>query len=134
MCKRALLLFFPFTTLLMAGCGMTVGIPEAPVADTKLVAKTGLVRSGQLPLRGASVQMYQAGTSGNGQGATGLVAGGGVTTDQNGAFDLAGKYHCDPGSQVYLVALGGNTGAGTNNAAASFTPPCAGTRSPPRCR
>ena len=40
-----------------------------------------------------------------------------VTTDSNGGFSITGEYTCTSGQQVYLYALGGNPGSGTNSAA-----------------
>ncbi|MES2393961.1 MAG: hypothetical protein V4555_20160 [Acidobacteriota bacterium] len=43
-----------------------------------------------------------------------------VTTNAFGQFSLGGEYTCTQGTQVYLYALGGDTGAGTNNSAAGL--------------
>jgi hypothetical protein len=39
-----------------------------------------------------------------------------VQTGSDGSFFWAGDYTCTPGTQVYIYALGGNSGAGTNSA------------------
>ena len=36
---------------------------------------------------------------------------------RSGRFTITGAYSCNPGSQVYLYALGGDPGAGVNSAA-----------------
>jgi len=40
-----------------------------------------------------------------------------VATDGNGDFTITGDYTCTAGQQVYLYAVGGNPGSGTNSAA-----------------
>ncbi len=80
----------------------------------------GQVTGGQQPVSGASIYLYAAGTSGNGQGAVNLLRNA-VLTDANGSFGLTGDYTCPSAStQVYLVSSGGNPGlaTGTNNSAA----------------
>jgi hypothetical protein len=57
-----------------------------------------------------------------------------VTTDSQGAFAITGDYTCpSTASQLYLYAIGGNPGAGTNSAAgllaALGTCPASGTLS-----
>jgi hypothetical protein len=98
-------------------------------------AVTGRVDSGQNPISGAQVYLLAAGTTGYGgsgipasstnQSSSLLTSGEGsdsigyyVTTDSNGSFTITGDYTCPTAStQVYLYALGGNPGAGTNTAA-----------------
>jgi streptogramin lyase len=67
---------------------------------------------------GASVQLYAAGTSGNGS-APGALLSSALTTDANGAFGIAGSVVCPYSNSVlYLVSRGGSAGAtGTANAA-----------------
>lgn len=70
-------------------------------------------------MSGASIQLYAAGTSGYGSGATALLTTT-VSTDASGAFTITGDYTCPTStSQLYIVATGGNPGltAGTNNPA-----------------
>ena len=110
------------------------------VAGAKL---TGTVHGGQQPIAGAHVYLLAAGAGGYGgagiaasasnasvslltnvPGSTALDTSGGatngdyyVTTDTNGNFAITGDYSCTSGQQVYLYALGGDPGAGTNPAA-----------------
>jgi hypothetical protein len=65
---------------------------------------------------GATVQLYAAGTTGDGSAATAMLSPS-VTTDANGEFTLTGLYTCpSAGTLVYLVATGGNPGLnGTAN-------------------
>ena len=59
----------------------------------------------------ASVSLLSAANTG-----TSDAIGAYVTTSADGSFFINGDYSCTPGSQVYLYALGGSTGAGTNTA------------------
>ena len=74
-----------------------------------------------------------ASTSGYGSASTSLLSttqagvssdsiGGYVTTASDGTFSLTGDYACTPGSQIYVLARGGNPSLppGTNNAALSL--------------
>jgi streptogramin lyase len=92
-------------------------------------AISGEVHGGQQPIVGASVYLYAANTTGYGNAsvslltsATGNPADGNgnyyVITDANGNFSITGDYTCpSTASQVYLYAIGGNPGSGTNSAA-----------------
>lgn len=101
--------------LALAGCG--VGTVSTVTGGS--LAMSGRVHGGVQPITGATIQLFAAGTAGNGSAATSLLATP-VVTDSNSYFSLTGDYTCpSPGSQVYLVARGGNPGlaAGTNNGA-----------------
>ena len=78
----------------------------------------GLQPTVQEPISGATIQLYQVGTGGDGFSATPL--GSPTTTNPSGMFNITGDYTC-PGSNplVYLLATGGNPGLalGTNNTA-----------------
>jgi len=103
--------------VLLSGCssGLSSGTGTvAPIAATGHV--TGRVFGGQNPVSGATIQLYTVGTSGLKSASTGLI-GSTVLTDSNGNFNLGGTYSCTgstAGTQVYLVASGGNPGGGTN--------------------
>ncbi len=120
---RLLLHFFSFAVLLvvtltLAGCGGG-SIQTPPVQPGEDLH--GRVLEGQQPVSGASLALYAAGSSGNGSGATDLLAQS-FTTDASGAFILTGYTCPSAATQVYVVARGGNPGlpAGTNNAALVF--------------
>ena len=84
----------------------------------------GRALPGKQPLIGASVQLYAAGTSGNGSSGTSLLSSS-LTTDANGAFTVPAGYLCpSDASQLYVVVRGGKPGvvsAAVNDAAALLT-------------
>jgi hypothetical protein len=73
----------------------------------------GKVLSGTTPVAGAQVQLYSVGQTGYGSAPTPVLSAP-VATDTSGAFTFT--YNCPtaPGDLVYLVASGGNPGAGAN--------------------
>lgn len=144
---RLPLLLFSLTlpvSMLLTGC--STNFQPSPVASedssqTPIGNIVGAVHGGNLPVTGASIFLFAAGTGGYGTASTSLItkgksgvscnganatlngkafAGYGgacyVTTDQYGNFALSGDYTCTPGQQVYMVAVGGNPGlTGTVN-------------------
>jgi hypothetical protein len=96
---------------------LTSTLSPSPVATALYLidySLSGNVFSGTTAVSGATVTMYAAGTGGYGLGSTAISTP--VTTNAAGNFTL--QYECPtPGSQIYLVASGGNPGlaAGTNN-------------------
>ena len=77
---------------------------------------SGKVMSGQQPVVGTEVQLYVAGSSGYGSGATLLTPA--VFTDQNGAFIMQANVTCPSSSALtYVTAGGGHTGSGSDNSA-----------------
>ncbi len=132
-------------TLVISGCiGKPVMTTTSTQPDqVQGAAIRGTVHGGQNPISGGSVYLYAVGTGGYGgdgiaasssNASTSLLnsnvlgqtpAGGEdgsnnyyATTDSNGNFSISGDYTCPSAStQVYLYAVGGNPGAGTNSAA-----------------
>jgi len=121
----------------LAGCslGAVQLSGAAPVSSVQGTGMTGKIYGGQQPVTGATIQLYAAGTSGYGTGATPLIVSGNyfvggapncvasssVTctslpqSDGNGNFTITGDYSCPSStSQVYLVATGGNPGISPN--------------------
>ncbi len=84
------------------------------------VALNGVVQTGTLPVSGASVQLYAAGSTGYGSASTPLVINSGstiVTTGTDGSFAIPAGYTCPlPSTELYLVALGGVSGGAKANA------------------
>jgi hypothetical protein len=119
--------------LILTGC--TLNPTASPIAS-KGASIQGKVHGGQSPIVGAHVYLFAANATGYaGPGiaastsnpslsllnvaSTGLsdTIGAYVTSDATGSFSITGDYLCTAGQQVYLYALGGNTGAGVNSAA-----------------
>jgi hypothetical protein len=114
------------TLAVMTGCGLgTAGKDSGPV-QMQIKSFTGSVHGGRQPIVGASIHLYKSfvtadstytGTS------TDLLASAGIVTGPAGQFTITSQYSCSPGDQMYIVALGGDTGfggagSGTNNQAA----------------
>jgi hypothetical protein len=103
----------------LSGCtGVPVTTTAAnPASPAHGAALKGRVHGGQQPIIGASVYLYAVDTTGYGKASDSLLNGPGyVTTGSDGSFSITGDYTCPTASsQVYLYAVGGNTGAGTNS-------------------
>src|ERR1700733_8040395 len=91
---------------LLAGCGYS-----RPTGANSAVALTGSVHGGQQPVSGSTIQLYAAGTDGDGSVALPLLSST-VKTDSNGNFTIPAAYGCPSASSpVYVVASGGRPGA-----------------------
>jgi hypothetical protein len=116
-------LLFCFS-LALTGCSIVT--TATPSLDAG-VAFQGKVRGGQQPIVGAHVYLFAANTTGYGNASVSLLnasstgysdsVGAYVLTASDGSFSVTGDYSCTANTQVYLYALGGNPGAGTNSAA-----------------
>ena len=114
--------------LILAGCGgtdkrsITDPTPPPPPSGYAGVAVTGTALSGASPITGASVQLFAAGTTGNGSAPTSL--GSPVTTSASGAFTVPAGYLCpQPSSQLYLIARGGAVAPAPANPAIALAVP-----------
>jgi hypothetical protein len=103
---------------------------------TQVGAISGSVFGGHQPITGSAIYLYSAGVTGYKSASKSLLTSTFVdqnfptkkdingnyyvTSDANGNFDLTGDYTCVSGTQVFLFALGGNTGGGSNNANAGL--------------
>ena len=95
--------------LLLSGCASF-----SPTHVTSFAPLTGNVHGGQQPIAGAALQLYAAGTAGDGTAATPLLATP-VFSNAGGEFTLS-AYTCPtPTSMVYLVATGGAPSPGVTN-------------------
>jgi streptogramin lyase len=116
------------STAILLACGLAgCGSSSAPVIETPPpnsypgVTFGGKTMAGKLPLIGASVQLYAAGTSGNGSTGTALLSTA-LTTDANGAFTVPAGYSCPSAtSQLYIIARGGKPGAAATSANSAAT-------------
>ncbi len=123
-CLVSLSAFAAFS--LLAGCGISPADIAPPIAAH--VEIQGTVFGAQSPVVGAHVYLLAANTTGYGNASVPLLnntnlssdsLGYYVSTGSDGGFSLSGDYTaCSAGSttQVYLYALGGNPGAGSNSA------------------
>jgi len=94
----------------LAGCGYS-----GPTSTSTAVALSGSVHGGRQPVSGSSIQMYAAGTDGDGSVALPLLSST-VKTDANGNFTIPAAYGCPSASSpVYIVASGGSPGTSASN-------------------
>jgi hypothetical protein len=100
-------------SIALTGCTLATNSAPAPSVTSTVGTIHGQAFGGQQPIVGASIYVYAAGTSAYGTAST-LLSTTVPTTDSNGFFTVTGDYTCVSGQQVYLYALGGNTGAGIN--------------------
>ena len=98
---------------LLAGCGANSLKQNAPLPMLQ-----GVVHGGQQPVVGANIALYAAGAGGYGSTNTTQLSST-VMSGAGGSFSITGLYTCPSASaQMYLVATGGDSGAGTNSSLA----------------
>ena len=114
-----------FCVTILTGCGANGNFTtQGPGPDTSVTGLSGRVHGGPNPVIGATVKLYATATvaspsSSNayGYGQPGTLLGT-TTTDSSGNFAFTGsETACPAGQQAYIVAAGGNAGAGSNSAA-----------------
>jgi len=130
--------------LWLSGCG-TGSMLEATPGQSSLGEIRGVVHGGSQVIGGSHIYVFAAGTTG--YGGSGIAASTAnasvsvmnsvttgayptaydstlkayyVTSDANGNFGISGDYTCTSGTQIYLYALGGNPGTGSNNPSAGL--------------
>lgn len=103
------------------------GILTITPANNPGVTFTGKAMAGNLPITGATVQLYAAGATGNGSAGSALLTDA-LTTDSAGAFTVPAGYSCPaPASQLYVIVRGGQIGTSASNPAimmATVIGPC----------
>ena len=103
--------------LWLSGCAL-VATEAGPANGTSF---SGTVMGGQQALSSAKIYLYAASNAGYGQQATSLLLSTGsntvsdgvnyyVSTSAGGAFSLSSDWNCTAGTNVYLLAVGGNPG------------------------
>ena len=107
---RYLVCLFSVSCLVLSGCTLAT---TAPVGEMESPAFEGSLMGGQQPIGGATISVYQVGTSGYGQGATLMAS---TTSSSTGSFSFAtSAYTCtSANAPMYLTATGGDAGSGTN--------------------
>lgn len=116
---------------MFSGCAGSFNLSTNPAAneETPIGEISGSVHGGQAPITGAQIYLFAAATNGYGKASRSLITSGKtgvscntsgalngdcyVTTDSNGNFAVGGDYTCTAGTQVYMVAAGGNPGLST---------------------
>jgi hypothetical protein len=112
-------------TLAAANYSFTFGTGTLTItpAINSGVGFTGKAMAGGQPIFGATVQVYAAGTTGNGSAGTALLSGT-LTTDATGAFAVPAGYACPAAaSQLYVIVRGGQAGAAAANSAIVLATP-----------
>ena len=100
--------------LALTGCGMSVSTtsggtnPVPPLAHV-----SGRVFGGQQPVIGATIQLFAVNPTTLRGPSTPLISKT-ITTDAAGSFDITGAYTCPANALTYIVATGGDAGAGPN--------------------
>jgi streptogramin lyase len=118
--RNILVLVAATAAVALTGCGISSSYNVGTTTSAPVVAAhgviSGTVYGGQQPIGGSTIQLYAAGTSNYGVGATyatgtSLLGTNTVTTatDGTGSFKLAGSYTCPASNpNVYIVATGGS--------------------------
>lgn len=120
-----MLTFVLYGSLTGCGSGSTTTIlpPPPPPVNNPGVTFGGKAMAGKTPIVGASVQVYAAGTTGNGSSGTAMLTTA-LTTDSNGAFTVPAGYACPAAaSQLYVVVRGGQIGSSASNSAIALATP-----------
>jgi len=105
-------------TLAAANYSFTFGtgtLTITPANSNPGVGFTGRAMAGTQPIDGAIVQLYAAGTTGNGSAGTALLTTL-LATDASGAFTVPAGYACPAAdSQLYVIIRAGQIGTAANN-------------------
>jgi sugar lactone lactonase YvrE len=118
-------IYATFGTLSAANYAFTLGRGTLTIlpASNPGVGFTGRAMAGKEPVVEATVQVYAAGTTGNGSVGTALL-GTTLTTDAAGAFTVPAGYACPAAaSQLYVIVRGGQAGTAAVNPAITLATP-----------
>ena len=103
----------------LVGCSQGMPVNTTAVSTPASASTTfhGSVHGGQQPVSAAQIYLYATGTTGYGSASSSLLTSPGyVTTDADGGFSITEDYTCPSStSLVYIVAIGGDPGNGSNN-------------------
>jgi len=124
--SKLLSISLTIATAIMTGCGGGGSSSSGGSGGTPPQTGTtisGTVMNGTNALQGASIQLYTVGTSGLQSASTALLSSAAITS-ATGTFSLT--FSCGSATEVYFVASGGNSGAGSNSASSliSAVGPC----------
>lgn len=106
-----------FSTVALVGCGGSSPMIETPPTKPVPPATSSLqgeVYGGQQPVTGMALQLYDAGSSGYGSAATGMLTGTLPVTDSNGNFHFPAPTCPNGSDQLYLVGTGGDPVTGNS--------------------
>jgi hypothetical protein len=94
-------------SVMLTGCALTPTATTVPDPNAP-TALHGQALGGQQPIANALVYLYQAGTTGYGQGSELLAS---ATTNSQGSFQFTAQYQCPTSNPpVYLLVSGGSPG------------------------
>lgn len=106
--------------MFLIGCGTSTPPPPPPPPPPGSypgVTFGGKAMAGTQPIAGAAIQLYAAGTTGNGSASTSLLTTA-LTTDATGAFTVPAGYECPADtSQLFVTVSGGKVGSAADNSA-----------------
>jgi hypothetical protein len=110
-------------SVVLTGCSLT---PTATSMPESGVAIRGSVYGGQQPIQGTHIYLFATNNTGYGTASISLLnaaatgnsdaLGAYVLSNSHGGFTITGDYACTSAQQVYLYALGGDSGLGPNSA------------------
>jgi hypothetical protein len=113
-------------SVVLTGCSLSPTASSMPSTPQSGVAIRGSVHGGQQPVQGTHIYLFAANNTGYGTASISLLnaaatgnsdaLGAYVLSNATGGFTITGDYACTSAQQVYLYALGGDSGLGPNSA------------------
>ncbi len=106
-----------------SGCS-NMNMMSAP-SNTPVMGATiqGKVHGGQSPIKGSTIGLFVAGSSGYGSSGGANLLSTPVTSGPDGSFSISNDYPCTAGQLVYLTATGGDPGVGSSNSSIVLAAP-----------